>query len=171
MEALAAEAAGVIERTTLLLRLENVVKVDDVTGLPNERAWEEEVPRELSRARRQGAPLSVIILDLGEFDGAADNGLSAKDRSLLRATADRWREELGPSDFLAHRQPGRFAALFPNLGSEAADAVAMRLRANAPDGRPCTVAVASWNGIELPAQLVGRAENQIELDRAASRRD
>src|SRR3954471_22793127 len=59
MEALAAEAAGVIERTTLLLHLETVVKVDDATGLPNARAWEEEVPRELSSARRHGTPLSV----------------------------------------------------------------------------------------------------------------
>jgi GGDEF domain-containing protein len=171
MEALAAEAAGVIERTTLLLRLENVVKVDDVTGLPNERAWEEEVPRELSRARRQRTPLSVVILDLGEFDLDPKGELSSRDRSLLRTTADRWRGELGSSDFLAHRAPGRFSALFPNLGAEEAEEAAMRLRAHAPDGRTCTVAVATWNGIELPAQLVGRAENQIELDRAASGRD
>lgn len=169
MEALAAEAAGVIERTTLLLRLEKVVKVDEVTGLPNERAWEEEVPRELSRARRQGTPLSVVILDLGDF--APTDELSPKDRAVLRSTADRWRGELGPSDFLSHRAPGRFSALFPNLGPDEAEAIAMRLRAHAPEGRTCTVAVATWNGFELPAQLVGRAENQIELDRAASRRD
>jgi GGDEF domain-containing protein len=171
MEALAAEAAGVIERTTLLLRLENVVKVDDVTGLPNERAWEEEVPRELSRARRQGTPLSVVILDLGDFEVSPEDELSGKDRTLLRTTAERWLAELGPSDFLAHRTPGRFSALFPNLGAEEAEAAALRLRAHAPEGRPCTVAVATWNGFELPAQLVARAENQVELDRAASSRD
>jgi GGDEF domain-containing protein len=171
MEALAAEAAGVIERTTLLLRLESVVKVDEVTGLPNERAWEEEVPRELSRARRQATPLSVVILDLGEFELSTDGELSSRDRQFLRATADRWRGELGPSDFLAHRSPGRFSALFPNLGADEAQAAALRLQAHVPDGPTCMVAVATWNGVELPAQLVGRAENQIELDRAASRRD
>jgi diguanylate cyclase (GGDEF)-like protein len=171
MEALAAEAAGVIERTTLLLKLENVVKRDEVTGLPNERAWEEEVPRELSRARRQGAALSVIIVDLGDFELSPDGELSEADRRLLRTAAERFKSELGPTDFLAHRSPGRFSALFPNLGAEDAEETALRLRALAPDGRECTVAVASWNGLELPAQLVGRAETQIELDRAASRRD
>jgi GGDEF domain-containing protein len=171
MEALAAEAAGVIERTTLLLKLESVVKVDDVTGLPNERAWEEEVPRELSRARRQQTPLTVVILDLGDFDLTADGELAADDRRLLRRAADAWRSELGPSDFLAHRSPGRFAALFAELGAEEGEATALRLRAKCPDGRHCTVAVATWNGLELPAQLVGRAENQVELDRAASQRD
>jgi GGDEF domain-containing protein len=172
MEALAAEAAGVIERTTLLLKLENVVKTDPVTGLPNERAWEEEVPRELSRARRHRAPLSVVILDLGDFELTADGQVGSSDRKLLRAAADRWRGELGPSDFLAHRDPpGRFAALFPNLGAEEAESAALRLQALAPEQRTCTVAVATWDGIELPAALVGRAEDQIELDRATTRRD
>jgi GGDEF domain-containing protein len=172
MEALAAEAAGVIERTTLLMRLETVVKTDPVTGLPNERAWEEEVPRELSRARRHRAPLSVAILDLGEFELTPDGEVGAGDRKLLRAAAGRWRGELGPSDFLAHRDPpGRFSALFPNLDAGEAELAALRLRALAPEKRICTVAVATWNGTELPAALVGRAEDQIELDRAATRRD
>ena len=172
VEALAAEAAGVIERTTLMLKLESVVKVDDATGLPNERAWEEEVPRELSRARRQGSPLSVVILDLGDFDLSAEGELGAGDRSFLRAAADRWRAELGPGDFLAHRDPpGRFAALFPNVGADEAEGISLRLRAAAPDGRPCNIAIATWNGVELPAALVGRAETQIDLERAAARAD
>jgi GGDEF domain-containing protein len=172
MEALAAEAASVIERTTLLLRLETVVKADDVTGLPNERAWEEEVPRELSRARRQGTPLSVVLLDLGDFEVAPEGTVGRRDAELLRGAADRWRGELGPSDFLAHRDPpGCFGLLLPNIGAEEAESAAMRMRALAPDGRECTVAIATWNGLELPAALVERAETQIELGRAAARAD
>lgn len=172
MEALAAEAAGVIERTTLLLRLDTVVTVDSSTSLPNERAWEEEVPRELSRARRQGTPLSVVILDLGDFELTPDGKLGSSDRRLLHEAADHWREELGPSDFLAHRDPpGRFSVLLPNASLEDAESVALRLQDAAPPKRHCTVAVATWDGLELPAALVERAEIQIELDRAASGRD
>jgi GGDEF domain-containing protein len=170
MEALAAEAAGVIERTTLLLQLDAVVKVDDATGLPNERAWEEEVPRELSRARREGTPLSVVLLDLGDFELSPEGTVGRSDRQLLRDAADRWRKELGPSDFLAHRDPvGRFGALFPQMGAEDAEAMAARLRELAPQSRDCDVAVATWNGIELPAALVQRAEGQIELGRVSAR--
>jgi GGDEF domain-containing protein len=170
LEALAAEAAGVIERTTLLLQLENVVKVDESTGLANARAWEEEVSRELSRARREGGQLSVVLLDLGEFETTMEGTVGRRDRQLLRSAADGWREVLGPGDFLAHRDPpGRFGALFPNVGAQEAETIAERLRSLAPDRRDCIVAVATWNGIELPAALVQRAENQIELGRTAAR--
>jgi GGDEF domain-containing protein len=172
MEALAAEAAGVVERTTLLLRLETVVKLDDSTGLPNERAWEEEVPRELSRARRQGTPLSVVLLDLGEFELTPEGTVGRRDSELLRGAVDRWRKELGPGDFLAHRDPpGHFAFLFADVGADEAEAVAQRLQAAAPESRGCTVGIATWNGIELPAALVERAEAQIELSRTALRAD
>ena len=170
LEALAAEAAGVIERTTLLLQLETVVKVDAPTGLANARAWEEEVSRELSRARREGGQLSVVLLDLGEFETTMEGTLGRRDRQLLRSAADRWRKVLGPSDFLAHRDPpGRFGLLLPNVGAEEAEDVAERLRSLAPESRECVVAVATWNGIELPAALVQRAENQIELGRTGAR--
>jgi diguanylate cyclase (GGDEF)-like protein len=169
MEALAGEAAGVIERTTLLLKLATVEKVDELTGLPNERAWEEEVPRELSRARRQGTPLSVILLDLGDFERTPDGVVGGAGAELLREAAGGWCRELGPSDFLAHRvPPGCFAALLPNVAADGAQTAAIRLQAVAPRGRDCTIAVATWDGIELPAALVGRAETQIELERAAS---
>lgn len=172
MEALAAEAAGVIERTTLLLQLETVVKVSDVTGLPNDRAWQEEVPREISRARREGATLSVLVMDVGDVAHAPDGELTADSKRRLRAIADRWRGELGPSDFLADIEPAaRFAALLPGCGAEEAEEVAARLRAAAPEGLQVTVGIATWNGIELPAALVDRAQMQVELERAAARAD
>jgi GGDEF domain-containing protein len=171
-EALAAEAAGVIERTTLLLRLETVVKVDDTTALPNERAWEEEVPRELSRARREGSPLSVVLLDLGEFELTPEGSVGRQDAQLLRSAADRWRGELGARDFLAHRDPpGRFALLLPNVAVDGAQTAANRMRALAPEGRECAIAVVTWDGLELPAALVERAEAQIDLARAAAQAD
>ena len=171
MDALAAEAAGVIERTTLLLKLESVVKVDAATELPNERAWEEEVPREMSRARRSGEPLSVAILDLGDFELAPDGELDGRDRRLLRETAKAWSQQLRPGDYLAHRDPpGLFGVLLPGMGPDDAESASLRLQALVRD-RECMVSTATWDGFELPAALVGRAEVEIELDRAALRRD
>jgi GGDEF domain-containing protein len=95
-----------------------------------------------------------------------------RDGELLRDAADRWRQELGPSDFLAHRDPpGRFGVLLPNVGADGAEVAASRLEALAPENRDCAAGVVTWNGIELPAALVERAEAQIELGRAAVRAD
>jgi GGDEF domain-containing protein len=170
MEALTAEAAGVIERTSLVARLEGAVKVEEITGLPNLRAFQEELPREISRARRAGSTVSVVMLDIGEFQVTnLDGDLSSSDQRLLRNTADRWRRLLGPSDFLAALdEPGRFGAIFPDLDAETARNAALRLQAAGPPERTCSIGVATWDGFELPAALVSRAETERQLDRAAT---
>ena len=168
MEALTAEAAGVIERTTLILRLESAVKVDEPTGLPNQRAFQEELPRELSRARRSQKSLSVALLDVGEFDLNADGELSSQDRRALRNLADRWRRLIGPADMLAALEPGRFGAILPEVGDADARTATRRLQEAAPPDRPCHVGVATWDGFELPAALVSRAETELQLERATA---
>jgi hypothetical protein len=101
-----------------------------------------------------------------------DGTIGRRDTEFLRAAAEGWRNELGPTDFLAHRSPvGRFAALFPNAAAGGVETAALRLQALAPDGSHCTIGVATWNGIELPAALVERAETQIELEKAAAQAD
>lgn len=168
MEALTAEAAGVIERTTLILRLESAVKVDEQSGLPNLRAFQEELTREISRARRSGHPLAVALLDVGDFQLNADGELSSHDRRALRNIADRWRKLVGPSDLLAMLEPGRFGAVFPELGDAEARNAARRLQDAAPPDRRCHVGVAAWDGSELPAALVARAETELQLERTAA---
>ena len=168
MEALTAEAAGVIERTTLILRLESAVKVDPATGLPNQRAFQEELPREISRARRSAKTLSVALLDVGEFSLDTEGELSSNDRRTLRNLADRWRRLVGPTDLLAALEPGRFGVVFPELEDAAARETVRRLQEAAPPERPCHVGVATWDRFELPAALVARAESELQLERAAT---
>ena len=80
-----------------------------------------------------------------------------------------WRQEQFPGQDDEDRESKPTDNRLPDVGAEDAEGVAERLRSLAPGNRECAVAVATWNGIELPAALVGRAENQIELGRAAAR--
>ena len=169
MEALTAEAAGVIERTSLIMRLESAVKVDETTGLPNLRAFQEELPREISRARRSRKPLSVVMLDIGEFEQDAEGKLGSSDRRMLKNLGDRWRRLLGPSDFLAFLEPGRFGVVLPDV-ADPGD-VARKLQDAAPPERGCTTGMATWDGFELPAAFVGRAEAALRAERTAVVRD
>jgi len=85
---LAAESTVAIERAELLTRLERAARTDDLTGLPNRRAWDEYLTRELAHAKRLGTPLCVAILDLDHFKEYNDrHGHQAGDRFLKQAAA------------------------------------------------------------------------------------
>ncbi|MFL5885478.1 MAG: GGDEF domain-containing protein, partial [Thermoleophilaceae bacterium] len=97
---LAAEAAVAIERADLLARLELVARTDDLTGLPNRRAWDEQLPLELARAGRGEWPVCVAMLDLDHFKDFNDKlGHQSGDR-LLKASAAAWRTQLRATDTL-----------------------------------------------------------------------
>src|SRR3954453_5322062 len=59
----AAQAAIAIEHAALRSRVAALALTDALTGLVTRRVFEEELPRELARARRADAPFSVALLD------------------------------------------------------------------------------------------------------------
>jgi diguanylate cyclase (GGDEF)-like protein len=155
---LAAEASVAIERADLLARLETVARTDDLTGLANRRAWEEHLPRELARAKREGRPLCVAMLDLDRFKAYNDaRGHQAGDR-LLKQVAATWREMLRPSDLLARYGGEEFGLVLPHCTLELGLEVVERLRKYTVAGQTCSAGVAMWDGKETPDHLVQRAD-------------
>jgi two-component system, cell cycle response regulator len=74
-----------------LARLAELARRDALTGLPNRRAFEESVAREVARARRAGAPLSAAILDVDHFKRVNDLHGHAAGDAVLAAIAARAR--------------------------------------------------------------------------------
>lgn len=110
---LADEASIAIERARLFSRLERTARTDDLTGLPNRRDWDEHLNRELVRARRHGAPLSVAMIDLNHFKDYNDRlGHQAGDRLLKEAAASR-QARLRESDLIARYGGEEFAVALP----------------------------------------------------------
>jgi diguanylate cyclase (GGDEF)-like protein/PAS domain S-box-containing protein len=150
-----------LRRTERLNRLEEVARTDVLTGLPNRRAWEEHLPRELSRAARQGQPVCVAMIDLDDLKAYNDrHGHPAGDELLLR-TAVAWQVALRASDVLARVGGDEFAAIFP--ACTLADGVALleRVREATPDGSTCSAGVAQWDGREGRESLVARADEAL----------
>jgi diguanylate cyclase (GGDEF)-like protein len=151
----------VVELRQRSQQLRDVARTDALTGLPNRRAWEEELPLELSRARRAGRPLCVAILDLDHFKAFNDNcGHQAGDR-LLKETASAWRVQLRDVDFLARYGGEEFGLLLPNCSVEDACEVVERVRAAITEGQTCSAGVASWDGSEPPEALLRRADEAL----------
>ncbi|HEU6446729.1 MAG TPA: GGDEF domain-containing protein [Gaiellaceae bacterium] len=158
MRMLAAEAAIALDRARLLSQLEETARTDDLTGLPNRRAWEEELPRELARAARDARPVCVAMLDLDRFKRFNDDrGHQAGDR-LLKETASVWASELRASDMLARYGGEEFALLLPGCTIEGARSLVQRLRAAMPDGETVSAGIACWDETESAEEFVGRAD-------------
>jgi diguanylate cyclase (GGDEF)-like protein len=166
---LAAEAAIAVDRAELLARLETSARTDDLTGLPNRRAWEHELPRELARAERDGRPVCVAMLDLDRFKRFNDDrGHQAGDRLLKRAAAA-WSEQLRASDMLARYGGEEFAVLLPGCRVEDAQALLERLRGAMPEAQTVSAGVACWDGEESADELVGRADAALYRAKRAGR--
>jgi GGDEF domain-containing protein len=108
-----------------------LARVDALTGIPNRRVWNEELPRELARARRSQLPLCVAILDLDHFKRFNDrHGHQAGDQ--LKASAASWQGIVRGTDLLARYGGEEFALLLPSCSLESALALADRLRGASP---------------------------------------
>ncbi|HEX3975654.1 MAG TPA: diguanylate cyclase [Solirubrobacteraceae bacterium] len=164
------ELLGVLEeRHALLRRLETLALTDQLTGLPNRRAWEDTLARELARAARDGLPVCVAVLDLDGFKRYNDElGHLAGDGLLSRA-ADAWRSELRGGDVLARYGGDEFAALIPGRALDTAIVVVERLRRAAPEGCTCSAGAAMWDGAESATDLFGRADAALYVAKQSGR--
>ena len=116
------------ERRQLAARVQEQANHDPLTQLPNRRFFEQWLGYSLAQARRDGAPLALLFLDLDGFKAVNDrHGHKAGDE-LLVEIARRLRQTVRESDMLARLGGDEFALLAPNAkdGRELAH-VAQRL--------------------------------------------
>jgi diguanylate cyclase (GGDEF)-like protein len=108
--------------------LRRIASHDPLTELPNRRAFETTLRRELRRADRSGTPLALLIMDLDEFKrlnddyghAAGDEGLRQVARALVRTVRG--------SDHVFRWGGDEFAALLPDTDEAGAATMVQRLR-------------------------------------------
>jgi diguanylate cyclase (GGDEF)-like protein/PAS domain S-box-containing protein len=146
------------ERAKLIEKLQRLALTDELTGFANRRAWQENLERELARARRDRQPLCVAMLDLDYFKNYNDARGHLAGDELLRELARAWRTQLRASDILARYGGEEFAIAIPATSVQAAAAVLERVRAAVPQGQTCSAGLAAFDGAESATDLVGRAD-------------
>jgi diguanylate cyclase (GGDEF)-like protein len=166
---LAAQAAVAIEHAALRSRVASMALTDPHTGLMTARAWEEELPRELARARRGEAPLSVAVLDIDHM--SAFNMLRGEREGdmLIKETAARWRNELREVDILARLGGTEFGIVLPSCGLGEAVEVLDRVRAATPREQTASAGVARWDGEEPAELLLVRAHDALAAAKSSGR--
>ena len=146
------------QREVLAVRLERTARTDSLTGLPNRRAWDEELGREILHAGRTETPLCVALLDLDYFKQFNDeNGHPAGD-SHLKEVASLWRSRLRSADLIARYGGEEFAVLLTATDALQAQQVIETLRGGVPREETVSAGIAQWDGTESGPELLARAD-------------
>jgi diguanylate cyclase (GGDEF)-like protein/PAS domain S-box-containing protein len=157
------------EREELLGKVRDMATHDSLTGLANRRALEEQLPRELARARRSKSPLCVAVVDLDNFKSYNDTHGHLAGDEVLRACASAWDEALRGSDTLVRFGGEEFLVLLPDTAPGEATEVVERLRERTPMEQTCSAGLACWDFVESVDDLLGRADAALYLAKAGGR--
>lgn len=111
--------------------LHKLATTDFLTGIPNRREFLTRAEQEISRARRHGTPLALLMLDIDRFKTINDrHGHAAGDQAII-AVARHCMKVCRDSDLAGRLGGEEFGLLLPHSSMEEAQVVAERLREGA----------------------------------------
>ena len=153
------------------LQLEELVRVDSLSGLLNRRSWEEAVTVEFMRHRRNGESAALLMIDLDNFKAVNDKlGHGAGD-DVIRGLARALRATLRAQDVAGRYGGDEFGVVLAESDLTAARVTAERLRAEFSAGvargaipGPCSLSIGVAMlgvGVGSPAQWVERADRAL----------
>jgi len=131
---------------------------DDLTGLAARRHFLGELRREVARVRRQGTPLSMLMIDADHFKSINDTWGHAGGDAVLIALAAALKEGTRTLDVVGRLGGEEFGVLLPSADLDAARIVAERLRASAE-----RLAIEHGGGVIRVTISIGIAEWDAEL--------
>ncbi|PVU82992.1 hypothetical protein DDP54_08225 [Cellulomonas sp. WB94] len=169
VELVAAEIAAALDRDELVARMAAQARTDPLTGAANRRSWDEELDRELARARRSGEPLTVALIDMDRFKAYNDTyGHTAGDE-LLRDLVTALRAELRTGDIVARWGGEEFAVAMPACDLDHGREIASRLLGVVPRGQTMSIGVTEAGIDDTPRSIVGRSDRALYAAKGAGR--
>ncbi|MHC4042408.1 diguanylate cyclase [Bradyrhizobium sp. 23AC] len=117
------------ERKDLEDRLAALARSDGLTALANRRHFDERLEAEWDRARREGTPLSLLLMDVDHFKSFNDRyGHQAGDSCLRSIAGVLAQQARRPADVAARYGGEEFALLLPNTDAGGCEQVGERIR-------------------------------------------
>jgi len=166
-------AALALERVSAAQRADSMAQeaaIDPLTGLFNRRHFLARLEEEAERARRQGAPLTAMMLDVDGFKQVNDRLGHAAGDSVLRAIGDILRRSVRIFDVCARLGGDEFAVLMPGSSAESSAHIAERIREDLEGSRPAT---GPWpEGMHVTASVgIATALNAVKAEELMARAD
>jgi diguanylate cyclase (GGDEF)-like protein len=158
-------------RTRAETKLRRIARTDDLTGLPNRRAFRETFEREWRQAVRSGSALSLLFIDADYFKSFNDRYGHGRGDEVLRAIAGALDASIRrPRDIAARYGGEEFAIILPETNLNGAMRIADAIRqaingmAMAHEGSPYHIVTAS---IGVAAAQPSRSNERNTLLEAA----
>jgi diguanylate cyclase (GGDEF)-like protein/PAS domain S-box-containing protein len=157
------------ERENLLTEVAALARSDALTGLPNRRGLDEQLPREMARARRTESEFCLAVVDLDHFKAYNDSHGHLAGDAMLRECAVAWDSALRGADTIVRFGGEEFLVVLPDCPLGQAAEIVERLRAATPGKQTCSAGLACWDFAETAEDLVGRADSALYRAKAAGR--
>lgn len=158
----------------LRAELEHLATHDPLLPIRNRRAFLQACESELARARRNGLPPALVLMDLDHFKAVNDTHGHQHGDAVLRHVVTRLQTVLRRTDVLARYGGEEFALLLPETSVADAHLLTQRLHASLAEGHPLdcrlSMGATAWRGTadSLDAML-SRADAALYRAKAAGR--
>ena len=163
------------ELQNLATQLKEASARDSLTGLYNHGYLMNRLQHEISRARRYGRTLAILIIDLNEFKRVNDELGHLAGDEVLTHVADAIRRRVRDHDMAARYGGDEFCLVLPETDAEGAEALvdALRTEMGALESRPgvplrfgCGTATFPRDGSDVRS-LFSTADERLYLDKSA----
>jgi diguanylate cyclase (GGDEF)-like protein len=168
------------ELAVALRHTEALSLTDELTGLPNRRAFVQRLDQELSRSQRTGQPLAMVLLDIDNFKSINDRHGHYVGDMILRCYAQSMVREFRQHDLLARYGGEEFVLLLPETlidnARNAMEKLGRRIRCEPLDAGGIRIDLPTFSaGIaclrsgESATTLIDRADQSLYLAKRLGR--
>jgi diguanylate cyclase (GGDEF)-like protein len=177
------QAAAVIANSLVFEQTQEASLTDPLTNLPNTRFMFMHLARELSRAERLKAEVSLLVMDLNGFKEINDTyGHHAGDRAL-REVAQVLRSAIRPYDICVRYAGDEFVVVLAGCGYDEAERKRVELQAaidriqfEPRPGRRLPLSISAGSAVfphdgDTYEALLASADSRMYLDKSSRKRD
>lgn len=154
-------------------QISQLTMLDPLTQISNLRGFEKDIAREIARARRAREPLTVLMMEIDEYNDLHQHYGEIAARFVLKKVTERVSSSLRATDYLARLGDARLSVLLTGTGEIGAREVAERLRRDIEhflidDGRGAVLQVTlstglvTWEPQQYPAVDMAQLAKQIQ---------
>ncbi|MEM1152565.1 MAG: GGDEF domain-containing protein [Pseudomonadota bacterium] len=154
-------------------QVSRLTMLDPLTQISNLRGFEKDIAREISRAKRADQALTVLILEIDEFDELYDHYGERSGQFVVKKVAERISSDLRATDMMARLSRSKFALLIPGSGEMLGQDIAERMRNDIEDfaiddGRGAvlqvtvSIGMVTWEPQQYPAVDMPQLARQME---------